>query len=66
MPSLINYSRLESKLILDLLNVDYKFEGYGYVYEQSIEKGKKIDRNTKVVLKLKSHGLEESDEDEKE
>ena len=37
--------------ILKLMGVKYKLEGYGYVYEQNIEVGKKIDKE--VVLKLK-------------
>ena len=41
----------EGKEILKLMNVDYELDGYGYVYEQNVEIGKKIDK--KVVLKLK-------------
>ena len=37
--------------ILKLMNVPYKLDGYGYVYEQSISAGKKIDKE--VIIKLK-------------
>lgn len=37
--------------ILNLMDVKYKLDGYGYVYEQNIEVGTKIDKE--VVLKLK-------------
>jgi len=37
--------------ILNLMNVEYKLEGYGYVYEQNISVGSKIDKE--VILKLK-------------
>ena len=37
--------------ILKLMGVEYKLEGYGYVYEQNIPKGSKIDKE--VILKLK-------------
>ena len=39
MPSLIGYSRIKAISILNLLNVDYEIEGYGFVTEQSIAKG---------------------------
>ena len=58
LPSLIGYSRTEVKLILDLLNVKYNFEGYGYVYEQSIPAGTKINQETNINLKLKSRYME--------
>ena len=37
--------------ILSLMGVKYKLEGYGYVYEQNISSGSKIDKE--VILKLK-------------
>lgn len=37
--------------ILELIDAKYKLEGYGYVYEQSIETGKKIDSD--IILKFK-------------
>ena len=41
----------EATSILNLINVKYKLEDYGYVYEQNIEPGKKIENE--IVLKLK-------------
>lgn len=41
----------EVKEILNLMNVEYEFEGYGYAYEQNIEKGNKIDN--KVIIRFK-------------
>ena len=41
----------EAREILKLMNVDYELSGYGYVTNQNIEKGTKIDK--KVVLELK-------------
>ena len=41
----------EAKEILNLMDVEYELDGYGYVNSQNIEKGNKI--NEKVVLKLK-------------
>ena len=64
-PSLNGYSRSEAKNVLDLLNVKYSFEGYGYVYEQSISEGTKVEKDTKITLKLKSRYVEsEGDKDE--
>ena len=42
----------ETKIILELMNVDYKLNGYGYVVNQNIEANKKIDKE--VVIELKS------------
>ena len=41
----------EVREILKIMNVDYELSGYGYVTNQNIEKGTKIDK--KVVLELK-------------
>lgn len=66
MPNFENYSRLETKIISDLLELEYSFDGYGYVYEQSIKPGTKIDKKTKVKFKLKSRYIEtEGEENEK-
>ena len=54
MPDLKGYSRLESEKILDLLNVKYAIEGYGYVDEQNVKKGDIINKDTSVTLKLKT------------
>ena len=41
----------DAKNILNLMGTKYNLEGYGYVYEQNIEVGKKIDKE--IILKLK-------------
>ena len=53
MPSLIGYSRLEAISLLNLIDVDYEMEGYGFVTEQSIKAGEKI--SDKVKLKLEQN-----------
>lgn len=63
MPNLKDYSRSEAKIVLDLLGLKYKFEGYGYVVDQSIDSGSKIDKNKEITLKLKSR-YEEGDKNE--
>lgn len=50
MPSLIGYSRIKAISILNLLNIDYEIEGYGFVTKQSIEEGFLVD--DKVLLTL--------------
>ena len=62
MPSFIGLSRNEAKQVLDLLNIKYKFEGYGYVYEQNIPSGSEISKKT-LTLKLRSRYME-GDKDE--
>ena len=39
--------------ILNLMDVKYKLDGYGYVYEQNIDVGKKIDKEIELKLKGK-------------
>ena len=51
MPSLIGYTKIECISLLNLLNVDYEFEGYGYVTEQSIKAGESINDKVKIILK---------------
>ena len=51
MPSLIGYTKIECISLLNLLNVDYEFEGYGYVIEQSIKVGESINDKIKIILK---------------
>ena len=67
MPNLKKYSRSEAKIILDFMDIKYKFEGYGYVYEQSIKSGETIKDDSEITLKLKSRYIEdEDDKDDKE
>lgn len=51
MPDLKGYSRIEAISILNLLDVDYEIEGYGYVTEQSIKAGSDITNKIKLILK---------------
>lgn len=51
MPSLIGYSRIEAVSLLELLDIDYEIEGYGFVTEQSIKAGENITDKIKLILK---------------
>ena len=51
MPDLKGYSRIEAISILNLLDIDYEIEGYGYVTEQSIKVGSDITDKIKLILK---------------
>ena len=55
MPSIYNWSRTDVISLCNLLGIDYSFEGYGFVKEQSIPKGNIVtkDLNLEVVLKSK-------------
>ena len=50
MPDFMGMSYKDVKNILNLMNVDYELTGYGYVTEQNISKGSKIDN--KVIVKF--------------
>lgn len=62
-PDFNGYSKNEIKTVLDLLNIRYNFEGYGYSYEQSISSGTEISNDMEINFKLKSR-YEEGDKDE--
>jgi len=47
----IGMSYKDANSILKLMDVSYELDGYGYVYEQNIKSGSKIDKP--IILKLK-------------
>lgn len=53
MPNLVGYTRIEAISLLNLLDINYEIEGYGYVIEQSIKKGELLPSNIKITLKQK-------------
>lgn len=52
MPSFKGLSKKESKILCEMLNINYKLDGSGYVFSQSIDEGTLID-NQEIILKLK-------------
>ena len=50
-PDLKGYSRIDAISLLDLLDIDYEIEGYGFVTEQSIKAGENITDKIKLILK---------------
>ena len=63
MPNLVNYSRIEAISLLELLDVEYELDGYGFVTEQSIKVGEQITDKIKLTLKQKYEEEEEDAED---
>ncbi len=57
MPNLIGYSKIEVISLLNLLEVDYVFEGNGIVYEQNVLPGSEL---IDVIVKFKKEELNES------
>ena len=53
MPNVIGYSNSEVKILLNLLGINYKIEGNGYVVSQSINKDTIIKKEDIVSLVLK-------------
>lgn len=53
MPSLLGYSRIKAISILNLLNIEYEIEGYGFVENQSIAEGSAIKDKVLITLKEK-------------
>lgn len=62
MPDLNGYSRIEAITLLDMLNISYEIDGYGFVVEQSINPGSELPDTVKLVLKQKYNIDKESDE----
>lgn len=62
MPDLNGYSRIEAITLLDMLNISYEIDGYGFVVEQSIKPGSELPDTVKLVLKQKYNIDKESDE----
>jgi len=52
MPNIYNWSRYDVVKLCELLNIEYSFDGYGYVASQSIKEGTKIDNNYKLEVLL--------------
>lgn len=51
-PNLIGYSRKEAQTLLELLNINCKIEGTGYVNNQSIAEGTQITNGMEIILNL--------------
>ena len=62
-PDLVGYSRIEAIALLELLDVEYELDGYGFVTEQSIKAGEQITDKIKLTLKQKYEEEEEDAED---
>lgn len=52
MPDITNWSRYDVMKLCELINLDYSFEGFGYVTSQSILPGTKIDENSNLLVTL--------------
>ena len=59
MINFMGYSYKDAVNILSLMNVEYKIEGSGYVYEQNILEGEALNDNSVVELKLR-HNFDDS------
>ena len=60
LPNFKNWSKKDAKNLLDILKINYKLEGTGYVFSQSIESGTLITPEINLVLELKDkYNLEE-------
>ena len=60
MPDLLGFSRIEAIALLDLIDVKYEINGYGFVTEQSIKAEEQI--TDKITLTLKQKHKEEDEE----
>lgn len=53
MPNMIDWSKRELEVYLNLSKIQCNYEGNGFVYYQSIEEGKKIEEELEIKLKEK-------------
>ena len=51
-PNMSNWSRYDVIKFCELTNIEYSFDGYGYVVSQSLQEGTKIDENSKLEILL--------------
>ena len=52
LPNMTNWSKRETKYVLDYLNINYKLTGEGYVTEQNIPEGTVITNELELEIKL--------------
>lgn len=52
MPDIHDWSRYDVIKLCEFMNIEYSFEGYGYVVSQSISSGTKIEENSKLEVLL--------------
>ena len=52
-PDFKNWSRKDVTTFCNLANIEYEFEGYGYVVEQSIKANEVLKNSEKIYIKLK-------------
>ena len=52
MPNISSWSRYDVIKLCEFLDIEYVFDGYGYVVSQSINEGTKIDKNMKLEVLL--------------
>ena len=52
MPNIVGWSRYDVMKLCEFINIDYSFDGYGYVVSQSIKEGTKIEENSKLDVLL--------------
>ena len=52
MPDISNWSRYDVIKLCEFLNIEYNFDGHGYVVDQSIKPGTKLDKNSKLEILL--------------
>lgn len=61
LPSLIGWSKKDAITLLELLDIEYNLEGYGYVTSQSIAPNKALTGEEKITLILSDkYGLNQS------
>ena len=52
MQNISNWSRYDVIKLCEFMNIEYSFDGYGYVVSQNIKEGTKIDENSKLDVLL--------------
>jgi len=62
MPDIKGWTLAEVISLCNLIGLDYKYEGYGYVTEYSIPKDSEIDLNSTLKITLEANKIKEFDE----
>ena len=65
MPDIIGWSRSDIEVLCKLLDINVKFDGFGYATETNIKEGEVITKETSLEVKLENkYREEEKKEDE--
>ena len=65
MPSISGWSKKDVEALMNLINLSYEINGYGYVVSQSIDANTIITEDMMLIIELKDTYIKEVEEETK-